>query len=375
MSDYNNYPRGTWLEVDLLQLKDNVRILKDTAGTDILVVVKGNAYGHGLIPCARAAVAAGARMLGIATISEGALLREAGIKTDILRLTAYLPEEIQYMVENDIACIVWTKHQVDVFQKQAEACNKVHNVHLKVDTGMGRVGVFPEHALEIAQYIVKQPHLYLEGVCSHFHSAEATPETSEKQMAKFEDVLTVLKKHSVKPGLVHLANSRGLLKFKEARYNMVRSGVVTYGLPYADDFALPDGIGPVAQWKARIVSIRQLPKGHVVSYGGQYTTKRDNEKIAIIPVGYVDGLHRFPPDVNEVLINGRILKTVGRICMDQTHISIPEDMDVREGDEVVILGTQGGGEITSLDIAQRWGTNKYDVLVGIHERVPRVYKT
>lgn len=375
MSDYNNYPRGTWLEVDLLQLKDNVRILKDTAGTDILVVVKGNAYGHGLIPCARAAVAAGARMIGIATISEGALLRKAGVKTDILRLTAYLPEEIQHMVENDIACIAWTKHQVEVFQKQAEACNKVHNVHLKVDTGMGRVGVFPEHALEIAQYIVKQPHLHLEGVCSHFHSAEATPETSEKQMAKFEDVLTVLKKHSVKPELIHLANSRGLLKFKEARYNMVRSGVVTYGLPYADDFALPEGIGPVAEWKARIVSLRQLPKGHVVSYGGQYTTKRDSEKIAIIPVGYVDGLHRFPRDVNEVLINGRILKTVGRICMDQTHISIPEDMDVREGDEVVILGTQGGREITSLDIAQRWGTNKYDVLVGIHERVPRVYKT
>jgi len=171
---------------------------------------------------------------------------------------------------------------------------------------------------------------------------------------------------------VHLANSPGLLRFPEARFDMVRSGVITYGLPYEEGFALPDGLAPIASWKARIVSLRQLPPGHVVSYGGQYVTS-GVETIAIIPVGYADGLHRFPKNINEVLWRGHRIKTVGRICMDQTMLRIPDGETAQLGDEVVILGRQGRDEITSLDIANRWGTNNYDVLCNIRSRVPRVF--
>jgi alanine racemase len=153
---------------------------------------------------------------------------------------------------------------------------------------------------------------------------------------------------------------------------MVRSGVITYGLPYEEGFPIPDGVSPIATWKARLVSVRKLPPRHVVSYGGQYVTS-GTETIAIIPVGYADGLHRFPKNANEVLFKGHRIPTVGRICMDQAMIRIPDTLDAAVGDEVVILGRQGDLEIDSLDIARRWGTNNYDVLCNISSRVPRVY--
>ena len=153
---------------------------------------------------------------------------------------------------------------------------------------------------------------------------------------------------------------------------MVRSGVITYGVPYEEGFPLPDGIQPVASWKARIVSVKTLPPGHVVSYGGQYVTS-GVETIAILPVGYADGLHRFPKNVNQVLFRCQRIPTVGRICMDQAMIRIPDELKAAVGDEVVIIGQQGETEIDSLDVARRWGTNNYDVLCNISARVPRIY--
>ena len=373
MSQYDKHIRNTWLEVDLGQFRRNIEIIQKTAETRVLVIVKSNAYGHGLERCGIAAQEAGAEMLGVATCGEGALLREAGVTIPLLRVTAYGMNEIEPMIADDTHFIIWTAEQVKTANEIAGKLNKTAKVHLKIDTGMGRAGVFAEDVAPIAQDIDTAEHIDMVGVCSHFHSAEAAPESSIEQMKKFDQALDTLAGMNIKPDYIHLANSRGLLKFPQARYNMVRSGVVTYGLPYDASFPLPDGMAAIAQWKARVLSVRTFPKNHVISYGGQYKTQKDGERIAIIPLGYVDGFQRFPAEVNEVLIRGRKLKTVGRICMDQCHVTIPDDMDVREGEEVVVLGTQGDAEITSVDIGNRWGTNKYDVLCGISARVPRLY--
>jgi len=373
MSEYDKYIRNTWLEVDLAQFKKNIQILQKTAETPVLVIVKSNAYGHGMERCGVAAQEAGAEMLGIATCGEGALLRQAGVAIPLLRVTAYGMNEIEPMIADDTHFIIWTAEQVKVANEIASKLDKTAKVHLKIDTGMGRAGVFAEDVAPIVQKIEAAESIEMVGVCSHFHSAEAEPESSIEQMKKFDQALDTLENLTIKPEYIHLANSRGLLKFPQARYNMVRSGVVTYGLPYEAGFPLPEGMAPVAQWKARVLSVREFPKDHAISYGGQYKTQKEGERIAIIPLGYVDGFQRFPAEVNEVLVQGRKIKTVGRICMDQCHISLPDDMDVKEGQEVVVLGKQNDAEITSVEIGNRWGTNKYDVLCGISPRVPRVY--
>lgn len=373
MSDYNRYPRDTWLDVDLGQLRRNIEIIGEIAGVSLLVVVKANAYGHGLLPCARVAEACGVRMLGVATIGEACLLQEAGIETAILRITAYGPDEMEPMIRSGVHFFVWREDQIKGAGRIAARLGVQARVHLKVDTGFGRLGLFPEDAPGVVRVACAEPGVVLEGVCSHFHSADAEDISSaQMQMQRFNHVVEMLETEGICPSLVHLANSPGLLRFPEARYNMVRTGVITYGMPYEDGFPLPEGIHEIAQWKARIVSVRTLPRGHVVGYGAQYVTQ-EKEKIGIIPAGYADGLHRFPANVNEVLLSGRIVPVVGRVCMDQAMIRIPSDMDVAIGQEVVILGEQDGGCIGSLDIARRWGTNNYDVVCNIAPRVPRVY--
>lgn len=373
MTPYDLSLRNTWLEVDLAQFQTNIRIIQKEAGVPVLVVVKANAYGHGLVECGLTAEGAGAAMLGVATLGEGALLREAGVRIPLLRITAYGLNEVEELVKQESDFFVSIPEHLDAAQAAAAKLHKTARVHLKVDTGMGRTGVFADQALDFARDILSRPGLEFAGLASHFYLADAADTSSvASQLARFNQALSALEGAGIAPRLIHIANSPGLLRFPEARFTMVRSGVISYGMPYEDGFDLPEGIKPIAQWKARLVSVRRLPPNHVVSYGAQYTTSTD-ETIAIIPLGYADGLHRHPKNVNEVLWNGQILPTVGRICMDQAMIRIPEGQTAALGDEVVLLGAQGGQEITSLEIAARWGTNNYDVVCNISPRVPRVY--
>lgn len=374
MSFYDSILRNTWLDVDLAQFRTNIRLIQEEAGVPVLIVVKANAYGHGLVECGRTAQDAGAAMLGVATLGESALLRDGGVSIPLLRITAYGLDEVEHLVGQGVDFFVWTTDQLDEAEKAAAAQNRKARVHLKIDSGMGRAGLFAPEALAFAREILKRPSLEFVGLVSHFYLADSTDTSSvTSQLIKFNQALDALEAEGIAPPLIHIANSPGLLRFPEARFNMVRSGVISYGMPYEDGFALPEGIKPIAQWKARLVSVRQLPPGHVVSYGGQYVTQ-STETIAIIPLGYADGLHRHPKNVNQVLWNGQILPTVGRICMDQCMIRIPDGQTAKMGDEVVILGSQGDQEITSLDIAARWGTNNYDVVCNISPRVPRVYR-
>lgn len=371
--NYDLYPRDTWLEVNLGQFENNVKIIQKTAGKRVLVVVKANAYGHGLVPCGLAAERAGAAMLGVATVGEAALLRRAGVEIPILRMTAYGLAEVKSFIEQDVDFFVWTVEQIREADKCAHTMGKKARVHLKIDTGMGRAGVFVDDMAPIVDEIKQSNNLIFAGVCSHFHSADADDTFStEKQINIFNNALKILEEMDVRPDYIHLANSPGLLRFEHARYNMVRSGVITYGLFYERGYPLPDGVKPIAQWKARVVSVKTLPAHHGVGYGVRYQTP-ESENIAILPVGYADGFHRFPDNVNEVLLNSRRVRVVGRVCMDQCMLKIPHEMHVQVGDEAVLIGRQGDNYLEPLDIADKWGTNNYDVLANIDVRVPRVY--
>lgn len=365
--------RNTWLDVDLAQLGRNFEIIQQEAGVPVLVVVKANAYGHGLVECARILATHGARMFGVATVCEAMALRASGITTDILRITAYGPDEVETMVAADIQFFCWEEDHLRLAQDAAERLGKVARLHLQIDTGMGREGLFAEQALEFAKRAKLYSRVELIGITSHFYLADSDDTSSvDHQYRNFMSALRSLEGEGLRPPIAHLANSPGLLRFPNARFDMVRSGVITYGLPYEEGFPLPEGIRPVASWRARIVSVKTLPPGHVVSYGGQYVTSCE-ETIAIIPVGYADGLHRFPKNVNQILFQGQRIPTVGRICMDQAMIRIPDELKATVGDEVVIIGQQGEAEIDSLDVARRWGTNNYDVLCNISTRVPRLF--
>lgn len=373
MSEYDEYLRNTWFEIDLGQFRRNIQIIKKKVQTRVLVVVKANAYGHGLVPCALEAEKAGAHMLGVATVGEAALLRKAGIQISILRMTAYGLNEVKSFVENDIHFFAWTKEQIDSADQAAKKLNKQAKVHLKIDTGMGRAGVFAEDVQPISDIIQNASNVDFEGVCSHFHTADM-PETDSvfRQIKKFELAVSTLEKMGIVPPYIHLSNSPALLRFKEARYNMVRTGVVTYGQYYERDTNLFEGMKAIGTWKANLVSVKTLPPDHGISYSVKYRTSKE-EKIGIIPVGYADGFHRRPLGANEVLLHGRRVPVVGSVCMDQCMVVIPDDLEAKTGDEVVLMGRQQDDYIDSLDIADKWGTNNYDVFVNIAARIPRVY--
>ena len=373
MSEHDDYIRNTWFEVDLGQFKKNIQIIQKHTKTRVLVVVKANAYGHGIVACGKAAEEAGATMLGVATVSEAAMLRQAGVKTSILRMTAYGLNEMESFIEHDVDFFAWKKDQIDIANELAGKAGKKANAHLKIDTGMGRAGVFAEDVKPIAQIINDVEHVNFEGVCSHFHTADM-PETDSvfKQMEKFNLAVDTLEGMGIIPPFIHLSNSPALLRFEEARYNMVRTGVVTYGQYYERDTDMLEGMKAIGTWKARVLNIKTLPPDHGVSYSVKYRTKGE-EKIGIIPVGYTDGYRRRPLDSNEMLLHGRRVPVVGSVCMDQCMIKIPDDLDAQEGDEVVLMGGQGSDYIDSLDIADKWGTNNYDVFANISMRVPRVY--
>ncbi len=374
MSEYDDYLRNTWLEVDLNKFQQNIEIIKEKVNTRVLVVVKANAYGHGIVECGLTAEKTGVAMLGVATVGEASLLRKAGIQIPILRMTAFGLNEMESFIEEDIHFFAWTKEQIETANELAKKAGKKAKAHLKIDTGMGRAGVFAEDVGAIATIIQNAKYVDFEGICSHFHTADM-PDTDSvfRQIEKFERALDTLKAMDIEPPYIHLSNSPALLRFKEARYNMVRTGVITYGQYYESDTELFEGMETIGTWKAKLVSVKTLPKDHGISYSVKYRTSKE-EKIGIIPVGYADGYRRRPLGANEVLLHGRRVSVVGSVCMDQCMIVIPGDMDAKIDDEVILMGGQEDDYIDSLDIGDKWGTNNYDVFANISARVPRIYK-
>jgi alanine racemase len=367
---------STWLEISQAAIRNNVRQLLDISQTRVMAVVKADGYGHGALAVAEAATAAGAGWCGVARLDEGLQLRRSGINSRILALGYTPPDRVADAVANNITLTVYDRGVARDYANQAAALGEDLRIHLKVDTGMGRLGMRPEEVLNFFNAFHGRPGLVIEGLFTHFARAdEPHLDTTDQQMNRFWDLLTTLENSGDQPGglrprLVHAANSAAAINYPDSRLDMVRPGIALFGIDPAPMSPLPTGFKPALTWKAKLSSIKNLPARHGISYGHAYFTQSE-ECIGVVPVGYADGFRRVPG--NFVLIGGRRVPVVGNVAMDQTMIRIDSVPDAQIGDEVVLIGRQGEQEINAFQLAQRWGTIAYEVICGLADRLPRLY--
>lgn len=369
--------RPTWLEIDLSAIANNTRRMKELVGAHVRVLVslKADGYGHGALKVARTALHNGASMLGVATVSEATPLREAGITTPIL-VFGYVPLwQMREAIHQDLSITLYTLDAARALSRAAQALGKRVRVHVKVDTGMGRLGIRSEQLTEILE-LIREIHrlsgLELEGLFTHFAKADAEDLSHARlQLARFQSVLQAIEAEGMRPPLVHAANSAATLSLPEARFDMVRPGIALYGLDPSPDVRLPEGFQPALSFKTQVAQVKLIPAGEGISYGCTYITERPTW-IAVLPVGYADGFRRAPTNWGSVLIHGQEAPLLGRVCMDQSMVDVSHISGVRVGDEVVLIGRQGQATLTAEMVAQRLGTINYEVVSEILARVPRV---
>ena len=362
---------GTWLEIDLSTLRKNFQLLSELSGSIVMPIVKANAYGHGVERVAVALEDAGVEWFGVARIEEALTLRDLGIKAKILVLGYSPPTRVSSAIKEKISLTVYDLPVAEAYASQAQNFQQAVNLHVKIDTGMGRLGILANKAVNFVEYVANQESLILEGVFTHLACAdEPEKDVTDKQINQFEIILRELESKNLLPAIIHAANSAGTINFPATRFNLIRAGIALYGHPPSSQMKLPDGIASALSWKTRLISIKELPPGHGVSYGHTYHTKR-KERIGVIAVGYGDGLRRRPG--NFVLIHGKRVPIIGTVCMDQCMVNLDEIPDAAVGDEVNIIGKQREAEVSGTDIAKDWGTINYEVLCGLAVRMPRYY--
>lgn len=364
----------TIAEIDLAAVDHNIKAIKKLLPADIkfMAVVKANAYGHGSVEVSRQAVKSGADILSVASVKEALELREAGITAPILVLSETSSELVDFVVDHNLTQTIYTKNLAEALSKAAQAKNKKVKIHVKVDTGMGRVGVLPGDAVELVSYLKQLKGLELEGLFTHFALAEEVGgDFTNQQIAKFNAVVDKLKEKGIKFSLLHAANSAATLLHKQTYLNMVRVGLLLYGLTPNGSHNLSLKLKPALAFKSKVLYLKKVPKGTPLSYGCTYTTKEETQ-IATVPVGYADGYSRALSNKSEVLINGKRYPVVGRVCMDLTLVNVFDDK-VKIGDEVVLIGKQGNEEIGAHELAKLQNTVNYEVVCSIGKRVPRVY--
>lgn len=369
--------RFTWAEIDTSAITHNARRLKAKAGgAELLAVVKAFGYGHGSVPAAEAALAGGATWLGVALVEEGAELRRAGIAAPVLVLSEPRASAMAAVVASDLRPTIYTPEGVEAAAMAATGLPAPLRVHVKVDTGMHRVGATPDEAVRLAQSIVAHPELHLEGLLTHFAVADE-PERADHtatQLATLKQVAGRLAECGIRPDLLHAANSAGLLAHPDSHLDLVRCGITLYGLAPALRLAGVIDLRPALSLKAEVSFVKPLPAGEAVSYGLRWTAPADTV-IATLPIGYADGVpRRYGASGGEVLIGGRRCPVAGTVTMDQILVDCGPTSGVRPGDECVLIGRQGDEEITAWEWAERVGTIAYEVVCGISARVPRVYR-
>lgn len=369
-----SYP--TRLRIDLSAIRHNVRVLRDCAGhgVSLMAVVKANGYGHGAVAAARAALQAGAAWCGVSSVPEGIALREAGITAPVL-VMGYTPATLaRDAIQFDLRVNLFDIAIAHGFSQAAVALQKPCRAHIKIDTGMGRLGPLPCDAGEVIDTISQMPGIDVEGLFTHLRSSESDPDFSREQIRVFREVI---QDRAVK--WLHVCNSAGTMMYPEGRFNLVRPGLAIYGMsPFAPDAPLPEAREVVAQlqpaltWVTRIAMIKTLPDKHSVGYNARYRCEGER-RIAVIPVGYGDGYRRTPRNAGEVLVRGRRAPIRGNVCMDQTMIDVTDIPDAQVDDDVVLLGAQGNDCITADEIAQRIGTVNYEVTTELTSRPIREY--
>lgn len=370
----------TWLNINLSNISHNIKQIKKLIGKDkeIIAVVKSNAYGHGLVAVSKTAVEAGVKMLAVVNIEEALAIRRSGINTSVLILGKVEKKDIDSVIKNNIDLTIFDKYGLnDIIGVKSSL-----NVHLKCDTGMGRLGLMPNEVLAAAQKLRKNPDIKIKGVMTHFCCADlAKGDLIKNQIRVFARVLETLKKYHISPGIIHLENSAAVLKNTDRHKILtdeygqiyIRPGIAIYGLtPFADSKNVIK-LKPALEWKAKIIQVKSLPKGHCVSYGCDFKAKKPT-KIAILPVGYYEGYDRGLSNRGEVLIKGKRSQVIGRVTMNYAMVDVTRIAGVRVGDEAVLIGKQGKEEITVNELAKKINTINYEILTGISPSVKRVCK-
>jgi alanine racemase len=366
--------RPTVVEVDLQRLADNfTAIRQQVASAKIMPILKANAYGHGLVEVAHLMEALGADYLGVAVLEEGILLREEGISSPILVLGGILGNQVPYFLEHDLTITASSIEKLWHVDEIAEQVGKQAKVHLKIDTGMERIGVHYYNAEELLQTSVKCKHLDVEGIFSHFANSDTADLTHARlQIERFEEVLSFYEKHDLPPPrLRHMANSGAILQLPEAYYDIVRPGLMLYGVYPSPEVRRTVELRPALSWKSRVVYFKVIKPGHPVGYGSTWQSDHMTRAVTV-PVGYGDGYFRAMSDKAQVLIRGKRYPVVGRISMDQIVVDIGWESAYND-DEVVLIGEMDDEFITPEELAVWAGTIPYEILTNINTRVPRLY--
>ncbi|MBQ8780089.1 MAG: alanine racemase [Oscillospiraceae bacterium] len=375
-----SFLRRTWAEIHLDRAERNLEILKSRINSECTrpaCVIKANAYGHGDTELMKCYSRMGVDFFTVSNINEALRLREGGCKGDILILGWTSASYADILAENDIIqAVLSVEHAKELSECAAE---KPVRVHIKLDTGMGRIGLPADDTVRCAKdtaLICGMPKLEAEGIFTHFAAADSpdsgSMEYTQLQKKRFYDVVSAVKAMGISFKEVHCLNSAATLLHYDERSTLARLGIILYGLKPDVSLDIPEGIMPVMELKSVVSYIKKLKKGESVSYGRTFTAEKDMI-IATVPAGYADGYPRLLSGRNEVLINGKRVKGVGRICMDQMMVDITDVPDVHEGTQVTLFGVDGGEMITPDELAQIYGTIGYEVICGINPRVPRIY--
>lgn len=365
--------RPTWVEIDLGAIGYNISRVKQIVGpsVEVLAVLKADAYGHGALRVARTALLHGASRIATACLSEAVELRERGITAPILILGYTPPWQAAEIVRNDVTATVFSREVALHLSRAALAQGKRAPIHVKVDTGMGRIGIFPAEAANFIEDIRALPGIEVEGVFTHFAAADSADQGyALAQLSAFRGVLEELARRGISIRFAHAANSAAILSLPAAHLSMVRLGIAMHGLDPSPDVCCPADFRRALAFKTMIAQVKDFSVGSCISYGCRFVTDRPS-RIAVIPVGYGDGFRRSPHNWGEVLVRGRRAALVGSVCMDMSMIDVTDVPGARTGDEVILIGRQGDEVITAESVAERLGTMNYEVVTQILARVPR----
>ena len=367
--------RPTWAEIDLGAFRHNFREIKRKLrkGVSLLPVVKADGYGHGMEEIARASLSCGAKLLGVANIEEGIFLRKRGITALVLILGSVYPlSNFTYILRYNLSPTICSLQASQELSKIAKRRKKKVRVHIKVDTGMGRIGISAENAASLVKKVIQLPGIIVEGIFTHLAAADSDYQFTMEQIRKFQSVIDELKGDNINIKYKHAANSTAILRYSDAHFNLARPGISLYGLVPFEGAEREIDLKPVMQLKAKVVFIKRVKKGTSISYGRTWKANRDSI-IGTLPIGYADGYNRLLSNRAEVLICGKRVPIVGRVCMDMCMVDITSLPNVKVGEEVVLIGSQGKEKITADEIAKLTGTITYEVVCGISKRVPRIY--
>lgn len=368
-----------WAEIDLTALRENLLWLRHRVGNQvkIMTVVKADAYGHGLKQIAALLMQSGTDIFGVANMAEAQTIRSVGKGWPILMLGACLPEEIEWAVKDEVMVTISSLEEAQRSSHAARRLGKTLSVHVKTDTGMGRLGIRAEEALTLVKEITALEGLSLAGLYTHYASVEDDPDFSHQQADRFNRLLSQIKAEGLSIPMIHANNSGALLHGENTVYNLVRPGLMVYGiLPPGKrgiNSSLQHNLRPTLSWKCRVSLVKNMPRGVSLSYGRTFVTPRPM-RVATLTAGYGDGYLRSTSNRAEVLIGGRRCRLLGRITMDQMLADVSDLEQVTCGEEAVLIGEQGPNRITASEVAQWAGTIPWEVLVAITYRVPRLYR-